>query len=95
MYFPHHMVEATQVLNKITYILTEDLLINPKNFITRPGIERATMGIWDKYKRTFTKPNELHNEEAMESMFEGTGITALYLDQDTQAALYRICSHIR
>ena len=45
------------------------------------------MGIWDKEKRTFTNPNELHNEEAMEVMFEGTGIAALYLDQDPQAAL--------
>ena len=45
------------------------------------------MGIWDKEKRTFTNPNELHNEEAMEVMFEGTGIAALYLYQYPQAAL--------
>ena len=45
------------------------------------------MGIWDKYKRTFNNPNDLHNEELMEGMFEGTGLTALDLDQDPQAAL--------
>ena len=45
------------------------------------------MGIWDKEKRTSTNPNEIHNEEAMEGMFEGTGLTALYLYQDPQAAL--------
>ena len=27
------------------------------------------MDIWDKDKHTFTNPNELHNEEAMEGMF--------------------------
>ena len=45
------------------------------------------MGILDKDKRTFTYPNEIHNEEAMEGMFNVTGITALYLDQDPQDAL--------
>ena len=45
------------------------------------------MDIWDKDKRTFTEPNELHNEEAMEGMFKITGLTALYLDQDPQAVL--------
>ena len=45
------------------------------------------MGIWDKEKHTLTDPNELHNEETMEGMFEGTGITASYLDQEPQAAL--------
>ena len=36
------------------------------------------MGIWDK---------EFHNEEAMESMFKGTGLTNLDLDQDPQSDL--------
>ena len=45
------------------------------------------MGIWDKEKRTFTDPNELHNEKAMEGMLEGTDITSLYLNQDPQAAM--------
>ena len=45
------------------------------------------MGIWDKDKRTFTNPNNLHNEEAMEGMFEGTWIMALYLYQVPQYAL--------
>ena len=45
------------------------------------------MGIWGKEKCTFTNPNELDNEEAMEGIFKGTGITQLYLDQDPQAAL--------
>ena len=45
------------------------------------------MGIFDKEKRTFTDPDELHNEEAMEGMFNGTGLTALYLDQEPQAVL--------
>ena len=45
------------------------------------------MGIWDKENCTFTDPNELHSGEEMEGLFEGTGITKLYLDQDPQAAL--------
>ena len=48
MYLPHHKVKATQVLKGIPCILSEDLLVNPNNFITIAGIERATMGIWDK-----------------------------------------------
>ena len=87
MYFPHHKVEATQDFNGMPCIIYEDLLIKTNDFITISGIEIYTMGIWDKEKRTFTNPNELHNEEAMEVMFEGTGIAALYLDQDPQAAL--------
>ena len=34
-----------------------------------------------------TDPNELHSGEETEGLFEGTGITKLYLDQDPQAAL--------
>ena len=45
------------------------------------------MGIWYKEKRKLTDPNELHNQEAMEGMFEGPGLTALDLDQDPQAVL--------
>ena len=45
MYFPHNKVEATQVLDRLTCILSEELLVNPNNFITISGIERATMGI--------------------------------------------------
>ena len=45
------------------------------------------MGIWDKEKCTFTDPNELHNEEAMEGMFKFTGLTEIYLNQDSQSAL--------
>ena len=48
VYFPHHKVEATQVLNGLPYILSEELIINPNNFIAKSGIERATMGIGDK-----------------------------------------------
>ena len=48
MYFTHHRVEATQVLNRLPYIISEELLVNLKNFINRSGVERATMGIWDK-----------------------------------------------
>ena len=33
MYFPHHKVEATQVLNKIPCILAEELILNPNDFI--------------------------------------------------------------
>ena len=87
MYFPHHKVEATQALNGIPCILFEELLINPNIFITISGIEQSTMGIRDKYKCTFTEPNELHNEESMEGMFEGTVLTTLYLYQDPQVAL--------
>ena len=68
-------------------MLSEEILVNPIDFITRTGIERDNMGTWDKYKRAFTDTNELHNEEDMEGMFEGTGVKALELDQDPQAAL--------
>ena len=57
MYFPHHKVESTQVLNRLPYILSEELIVNPNNFITRSGIEQDTIGIWDKDKHTFTNPN--------------------------------------
>ena len=45
------------------------------------------MVIWDKDKRNFTYPSELHNEEVMEGMFEGTGLMEIYLYQDPQAVL--------
>ena len=38
---------------------------------------RVRPGIWDKYKRFFCDPIELYNEEAMESIFKGTNLTAL------------------
>ena len=74
-------------------ILSEELLINPNNFITRSGIERATMGIWDKETFPFANPNELHTEEAMEGILEVNGFTALYLDQDPQDALKNKMGH--
>ena len=42
------------------------------------------MGLWYKYKRTFTEPKGLHNEEAMDSMFQGTCITVLDLYKNPQ-----------
>ena len=87
MYFHHHKVEATQALNGLPCIISEELPINPNDIITRSEIKQATMVIWDKYKCTFTDPNELHNEEDMEGMFKGTGLTVLYLDQEPQTAL--------
>ena len=93
MYFPHHMVEATQVLNGIPCILSEELLFNPNDFINRSGIEQATMSIWDKEKRTYTDPNELYNEKAKDSMLKGTGLTELDLNQDPQAALKKKTSN--
>ena len=87
MYFPHHKVEATQVLNGLPCTISEELLINPNYFVTRSGIEQATMGIWDKDKLTFTNSNELHNGEVVEFMFKGTGLLTLYIDQDPQSAL--------
>ena len=48
IYFTHHKVEETQVLNGLTCILSEELLLNPNYFMTRSGIEQANMGIWDK-----------------------------------------------
>ena len=87
MYFIHRKLGSTQVLNILPYIISEDLLINPNNLITRSGIEKDTMSIWDKDKRTYTDPNELHNEEAVEGMFTDTGLTSLDLYQDPQAAL--------
>ena len=65
----------------------EELLTNPKIFITRSGTEKASTVIWDKEKCTYNDPNELHNEESMEGIFEGTDLTALDLDQDPQDAL--------
>ena len=61
MYFRNHKVEAIKVLKRRPCILFEELLIKPRNLITGSVIERATMDIWDKEKRTFAKPNELHN----------------------------------
>ena len=65
MYFPHHKVEETQGLTVPPSIITEELLINPNNFITRSGIKQATMGIRDKEKCTLTDPNDLHSEEVI------------------------------
>ena len=93
MYFRNHKVEAIKVLKRRPCILFEELLINPNIFITISGIEQSTMGIRDKYKCTFTEPNELHNEEAMEGMLKITGLTALYLDQDPQDALKNKMGH--
>ena len=87
MYFCHHKVESTQVINILPCILSEELLINPNDFITRSGIGRVAKGKRDKERRTFTNPNELHNEEAMEGMFKGIGLAALDLYQDPQAVL--------
>ena len=61
IYFPHCKLEATQFLNGLTCILSEELTVNPNGFIAILGVERATMGVWDIYKRTFTNQNELHN----------------------------------
>ena len=66
-------MEATQVLNVLPCIISEELLAKTNNLITISGIEQATMGIWDKDKRILANSNELHNELAMEGMFEGTG----------------------
>ena len=63
MYLPHNKVETTKICNGVPCVLFEELLVNPNNLITRSGIEISTMGIWDKEKRTFTNPNELHNGE--------------------------------
>ena len=79
LYFTHHKVEATQVLNGLPCIISEELLVNLNDLITRQEIERVNMGIWDKDKCTFTNPNKLHNKEVMEGMFEGTSLTALDL----------------
>ena len=77
MYFPCHKLEATHDFNKPPCIISEELLINTSYFITRLGIEQASMGIWDKDNHNFTKPNELHNEKTTEGVFEGTGITSI------------------
>ena len=45
------------------------------------------MGIWDKDKRTFTNTNKLHDKEKIKGMFEGTWLSALYLDQDPKFTL--------
>ena len=87
MYFTHHKVDTTKVLNGLTCILSEELLVNPNDLMIRSGIGRATMDKWEKDKRTSAKPNELHNEEAMGSILEGTCLMELDLDQDPQADL--------
>ena len=61
IYFTHHKLDATQVLNGLPCILYEYILVNPNDFINRSDIERASMCIWDKEKCNFTDPNELHN----------------------------------
>ena len=61
MYSPNHKVEATQFINGLPCILSEELLINPNDFITRSGLEQATLVVWDKLNGTFTNTNELHN----------------------------------
>ena len=45
IYFPHHKVEETQVLNGLPCILSEDLLVNPNYYMTISEIEIYTMGI--------------------------------------------------
>ena len=37
MYFPHNKVEATQVLNVLPCIISEEIPINTNDFITRSG----------------------------------------------------------
>ena len=61
MFLTHHKFEATHVINRLPLIIYEELLVNPDDFIPILGINWATMGIWDKYKRAFTDPNEWHN----------------------------------
>ena len=57
MSFTHHKVEATQVFNGISCILSEELLVNHNYFVIRSGIKQDTMVIWDRDKRTFVNPN--------------------------------------
>ena len=57
MNFTHNKVEATQALNGLPCIISKEILIKPNDFITISGIKRATMGMWDKYKHTFTNPD--------------------------------------
>ena len=45
------------------------------------------MGIQDKDKRICTIPNELHNEEVIKVVFKGTGLKALYQDQEPKSVL--------
>ena len=59
MYFPHHKVGKTQFLNRLTCILSEELLVKPNYFIIISGIKRAAMSIWNKDKRTFFDPSDL------------------------------------
>ena len=66
--------KATQVLNRVPWILYKELLVNPNKIITKSRIKQATMGIRDNDKHTLTNPNELHNEEVIEIMFEVTAI---------------------
>ena len=44
-------------------------------------------GYLGKEKRTFTDPNELHNEEAMEIMLKSTGLKTIDLERYPQASL--------
>ena len=44
IYFSHHKLEANQVLNELTCIISEEILVNPNDFITRSGIE--CWGLW-------------------------------------------------
>ena len=48
MYFTHHEVSSDQVLNRLPYILYEELLITPNYSIVISVIKQAAIGIWDK-----------------------------------------------
>ena len=56
--------------------LSDELVINPVEFITRAGMERSTFGYWDPVQHIFTDPNDLHNEETMNQIPQGICITA-------------------
>ena len=87
MYLTHHKVEGTKVLNGQEWVIAEELLVYPNDFITISGIERANMGVRNKDKCTFTIQNEFYNEEAMGVMIEVTGLTTLDLYQESWDAL--------
>ena len=75
LYFPQHDYEVAQVLNGIPCILSNELGINPVDFITLVGMKRATFGTWDPVQRIFTSPNYLNNKETMHEILKGTGLT--------------------
>ena len=82
--FPQHKNAVVHVLNGVPCILYGELGINLVDFITQIGMECATFGTWYPVQRIFTDSNDLHNEETMKKISQGTVITYEDLENDPE-----------